>query len=275
MRLTLLAAALVANILVTQSIAAAQESDAACRGVYGGGLRVGCDGSWGSHGSGSTAPDGSGGGGGAPVDPRLVGNVITFSTDPTTGARCFTRTLQQLSDVNAAEAQNINSFRLLENTTDAACPDAPAAPAISPEEVAFAFWEEVDPPDPQPEVAPVWAITGLPSYLEPGVQTNLEQTFATILGPLTITATGAEIEVDWGDGTTSNTVDPALGGPWPNGDITHSYTDVGTVTITVTQYWTGTWSIPRIGAGGTFTKRLEQTATIPDFDVEQVQAVIQ
>jgi len=185
--------------------------------------------------------------------------------------------LREFGSVEAAENENRVAFRRLENSVDPACPPAPGAPPVvlpSPEEVALAFWNEVEPPLAEPVVAPGWAITGLPSYLEPGAQTVREETFDTVLGPMTITAVGETVAVDWGDGTVTGPVLVAQGGPYPDGQITHTYVDTGTVTIAVTQYWTGTWSLPAAAAGGTFADAITRTATIADFEVRQVQAVL-
>lgn len=185
--------------------------------------------------------------------------------------------LREFGTVAAAENENRVAFRRLENSVDPTCPAAPGAPAVvlpSPEQVAFAFWNEVDPPSPAPVVAPGWAITGLPAYLEPGTETSVQETFDTVLGPLTITAAGETVAVDWGDGATTGPVSTASGGPYPDGDITHTYVEVGTVTITVTQYWTGTWSLPAAGAGGSFDDAIPRATGIGEFEVRQVQAVI-
>jgi len=66
----------------------------------------------------------------------------------------------------------------------------------------------------------------------------------------------------------------SLGGPYPHGQIAHVYSDVGLVTITVTQSWEGSWAIPALDAFGDF-EPVERSATIPEFEVEQVQAVVE
>jgi len=269
---------LIAGALVVVLVALAGPAGADhCAGLNGAGvLVVECAGSHStSPASGVQSPgEGSPGGGGRVVDPLLMGRVVNGGTLPGGGA-CVSVGLREFGSVEAAENENRVAFRRLENSVDPACPPAPGAPPVvlpSPEEVALAFWRQVELPTPQPAVAPGWAITGLPSYLEPGTTTTVEETFDTVLGPLTITATGAQVGVDWGDGTTAGPVPATLGGPYPDGGITHVYTDVGTVTITVTQYWEGTWSLPGQG-GGTFAT-VTRTTPIEGFEVRQVQAVL-
>jgi hypothetical protein len=87
-----------------------------------------------------------------------------------------------------------------------------------------------------------------------------------------IRATGSYV-VDWGDGTAPLWDGPfqAEGRPYPNGNIAHTYDNVGTVTITLRERWTATWSLgPVTGVLG----GLATVATIPAFPVQQLQAVI-
>lgn len=108
--------------------------------------------------------------------------------------------------------------------------------------------------------APDYAMPGQPGYLEiRGPQTVT----IACLGE-TITAT-ARYVVHWGDGTETATT--SRGGPWPDGDLTHSYTDAGAVTIVVEAYWTGMWD-------GTPLPELPvpTRAELP-LDVREVQSV--
>jgi hypothetical protein len=156
-------------------------------------------------------------------------------------------------------------------TCTAAPGTTPAAPALpSPATVAQQFWVTVPLPVPNPTIPPGWAITGLPAYLVTNGTVG-PTTFdeATILGNLAITATGT-YTIDWGDGTTSGPFDTE-GLAWPTGSITHTYDDVGTVTVTVDEDWTATWSIGP--ANGTLDQ-LQTHATITGFHIRQIQAVI-
>lgn len=152
------------------------------------------------------------------------------------------------------------------------CPGVTLPAATTPAIAAQAFWRSIPLPVPHPYIAPGWAITGKPSYLEThGVLHPAPWTAATPLGPLTITASGTYF-VDWGDpvGTWSGPF-TREGAPWPDGTITHVYDFVGNYTVTIRQLWTATWALGN--QHGSLTQLLTQ-ATIAGFPVEQVQAVI-
>lgn len=61
------------------------------------------------------------------------------------------------------------------------------------------------------------------------------------------------------------------GGPWPNGTITHYWTDVGRYDVRVVQRWTGRWSLA--GVGGELAGLVTE-GVIEDFLVDELQAVI-
>ncbi|MGI8984460.1 MAG: hypothetical protein ACR2HM_08015 [Acidimicrobiales bacterium] len=90
-----------------------------------------------------------------------------------------------------------------------------------------------------------------------------------VFGPRQIRAQGA-YTVAWGDGESSGP-HTFEGQPWPGGQITHEYVNIGTYDIIVTEKWTATWSLD--GENGVL-RTLQTTGTINDFPVEQIQAVI-
>lgn len=157
-----------------------------------------------------------------------------------------------------------------------ACPRVAAtapAPVATPVTMAVQYWKTIPLPVPKPTIPPGYAICGKTAYLVTGdAVAPAPYEFNTPLGPLTITATGS-YEVDWGDGNPAGFTGPYPfeGQPYPNGQITHTYDDVGTYTVTVHEEWTATWVLG--GARGTL-RGLETAATIPGFDVEQLQAVV-
>jgi len=154
----------------------------------------------------------------------------------------------------------------------APCPEAlrSATPSSPPRVIAARYWEEIPLPAPDPYIAPGRAITGLASFLETRGTLSFDyENPTTIAGPLTIAASG-RYEVDWGDGIGSGPY-AVEGGPWPDGSIVHTYTDVGTYDVVVRIAWTATWNLG--GASGTLYE-LRTESTIEDFPVGQLQAVV-
>jgi hypothetical protein len=159
----------------------------------------------------------------------------------------------------------------------AACPGQPGTAVkarvlpVSPTQLAERFWYTVHLPVPKPVSRPDFAVTGKLVYLQAGdTNTPTSWTRATPFGPLKITAHGV-YTVDWGDGSTNTGPYNSPGGPYPSGQITHTYDVVGTVTIIVREDWRATWTI---GARGGTLADLHTTGTLPDFAVRQIQAVI-
>jgi hypothetical protein len=146
-------------------------------------------------------------------------------------------------------------------------------PAIDPASVAVQFWRTIPLPVPHPSIPPGYAITGKLAYLvTDGTLAPARYQRRTPLGTLTITARGSYL-VDWGDGTLPAWTGPyrVEGGPYPNGLISHNYDDTGTVTVIVREVWTATWALGR--ANGVLAA-LQTAATLADFPVTQLQAVI-
>lgn len=154
------------------------------------------------------------------------------------------------------------------------CPQQPRAPGEpAPVEtramVAARYWENIPLPKPRPSIAPGRAITGKMAYLETKGEIAHTYTNGTVFGPLTIVAKGS-YRVDWGDGTTTGP-HSLEGKPWPDGQITHDYINIGAYDVVVTEKWTAAWSLD--GESG-IPRTLQTTGTIDDFPVEQIQAVI-
>ena len=151
----------------------------------------------------------------------------------------------------------------------------PRCPSVEvpPEEVAVDVLERFPLPAPKPAIAPGRAIAGKLAYLEPNLaapvvsgKPTVQNTLPTALGDLAMTAT-AVYYVDWGDIETGPHTGP--GGPWPNGNITHSWSNADVYDVAVTAVWTVRW---RLGSDqGTLTVPTE--GTIEDFRVNQLQAV--
>jgi len=135
--------------------------------------------------------------------------------------------------------------------------------------VAARYWERIPLPKPQPAIAPGRAITGKLAYLETKGELSYTYTNNSIFGPVEIVAKGSYM-VDWGDGETSGPYS-FEGQPWPDGQITHEYIDVGTYDVVVTESWTATWKLG--GESGTL-RTLQTTGRIDNFPVQQIQAVV-
>jgi hypothetical protein len=85
-------------------------------------------------------------------------------------------------------------------------------------------------------------------------------------------ATGSYL-VNWGDGTAPTWAGPygQEGGPYPNGGIVHTYDNTGFVTVTLDENWSADWTI---GPFHGVLPDLRTVATIPNFRVSQLQAII-
>lgn len=151
-------------------------------------------------------------------------------------------------------------------------PCASSAPPVGTDHdlVATEHWESVTLPAPRPYIAPGKAITGLGAYLETrGALTYSYSNPDTVFGPLEIEARG-QYFVDWGDGTVTGP-HSVEGQPWPDGQISHSYTFVGSYDVVVEIRWTATW---RFGDETGVLDELVTTGVIEDFPVGQIQAVV-
>ena len=200
----------------------------------------------------TTGPDGQG---------CITTGYIEQGTTPTDGVRTDLIT-QNILDVHGLPLEY------------PPCPEQPRAPgqpalAETPSMIARREWERVALPTPQPAIAPGRAITGKLAYLETKGNTAHTHTSNTVLGQLVIVATGSYV-IDWGDGEKSGP-HSFEGKPWPDGQITHNYMNVGYYDVVVTERWTATW---RLGGESGVLRTLQTTGRIDDFPVEQIQAVI-
>ena len=202
------------------------------------------------------------------ADVYSVGEVVIGPN----GQACVTFTQLQAPDAAdvLAPAAEIAAIELM--ALYGVCPGTPVPPAITanPAAYATAFWQTIPLPVPKPTIPPGYAITGMPAYLVTGGTVDPPgYSEATPLGQLTVTAHGA-YHVDWGDGATGGPYD-AEGQPYPHGTIAHTYEDVGTVTVTVTESWAATWTL---GAARGTLAGIQTRAAIDRFQIQQIQAVI-
>ncbi|CAN5726506.1 hypothetical protein BH24ACT3_BH24ACT3_08470 [soil metagenome] len=154
------------------------------------------------------------------------------------------------------------------------CP--PAAPAFDPAAAAAAYWERfVQPPPPSPlRVAPGEMLVGLEAFLEIGGDPSPTWSLANPIGPAVIITAEPRYVVSWGDGTSTRTSSQGVPHPGGPGEITHTYQDAGTPTITVRAYWRATWALADGSNRGTLAELPLPTTASLDLPVREVQAVI-
>ncbi|HET9690923.1 MAG TPA: hypothetical protein VFP61_07200 [Acidimicrobiales bacterium] len=191
---------------------------------------------------------------------------------PTAANLCVTfvqRTAPDGADILAPAAE-IAAINLMLQYPLCQGSQVPPAITANPQAYAIQFWRSIQLPVPKPSVPPGYAITGKPAYLvTDGVTHPPAYTEATPLGQLSVTATGT-YTVDWGDGATGGPY-AFEGQPYPDGTIAHTYDQVATVRVVVSESWTATW---QLGAASGTLGGLRTQAAIPGFEVRQVQAVI-
>jgi hypothetical protein len=123
---------------------------------------------------------------------------------------------------------------------------------------------------PAPRIQPGRAIAGKLAFLELGGPGARSFDLADPLG-----GPGAHVEahptyrVDWGDGTVTETT--SSGGPWPRGDVTHTYQRTGHYDVVVTARWAARWTSGADGGGD--LSGLTTEGRIARFPVTEVQAV--
>ncbi len=215
--------------------------------------------------------------------PTIYPAAVPYLTDNGGGGFCIA--VQDRSTSNPDVATGINNayehrwqtlvgnYLLCPGPPTGANPaGAPAAAALPPAAVAGSFWA-VHGADllgrPAPSIAPGYALAGKLGYLETHAPTSRQFSNPTPLGPLTIAARGTFL-VDWGDGTGSQGPYDTAGAPWPDGQITHTWDDLGRYDVTVVEVWTATWSLA--GAHGDLAALRTQGA-IRQFEVRQLESV--
>ncbi|HET7489455.1 MAG TPA: hypothetical protein VFJ85_16125 [Acidimicrobiales bacterium] len=173
----------------------------------------------------------------------------------------------------AADAKWSRSFAQANGASYQQCPAGTPAPRRTQEQIeddlARHFWDVRVLPDPVLKVVPDYALTGKKVYLQITGERRQHFDVNNPLGDdVAIDATSSYV-VDWGDHTTTTTA--SQGGPWPDGDVTHVYTDVtaGAV-ITVTQVWAAHWTAGR-NSGDLAGLHTAGTLTVP---VKELQAII-
>ena len=156
------------------------------------------------------------------------------------------------------------------NVPGPAGPPGAAGPQLDPAAFVRNYLNVVPLPEPAPRIAPGRMLVGWRAFLEVGGGLDFDFTDATAFGQLEIEAR-ATVHVDWGDGSARAGPYASLGGPFPEGDITHVYINPGAYDVEVTLAWSAQWTFA--GGQGTIPTGLSTTATIEDFPVQEGQAV--
>jgi hypothetical protein len=207
--------------------------------------------------------------------PTSYPAAVPYLTDNGSGGFCIS--VHDRSTTNAEDAKTTNdaaNFVWPMLVGDYLLCPAPAAgsPPLPPAALAGLFWT-VHGQDllgrPAPSIAPGYGLAGKLGYLETHASTTQDFSNPTPLGPLGISAHGSFM-VDWGDGSGWQGPYDNPGAPWPDGDITHSWIDVGQYDVRVAEVWTATWSLG--GAQGSLAA-LRTQGSIPSFEIRQLQSI--
>jgi hypothetical protein len=206
--------------------------------------------------------------------PVIAPLAVPYVADPGFGAFCVEVQPLATADPNAP-ANYANRWQQLV-ASYVLCPGAQPTPAgaapLPPGAIAGTFWAQhgVDLLGrPAPTIAPGYALAGKLGYLETHAPTAKQFSNPTPLGVLTISAGGTFL-VDWGDGTGQQGPYDTAGAPWPDGQITHAWDDIGHYDVNVVEVWSATWSLA--GAHGSLAA-LRTEGTIRNFEVRQLESV--
>jgi hypothetical protein len=192
----------------------------------------------------------------------------------------FTSNQSRASD--ASTAQFLAAFAAANGSSRVpVCPATNMASAPSQYKAVMTFWREENLPHPTVTSHPDYAITGRPTYVEIGGPPSLDVDIADpVSGQLVHVHARSVYTVTWGDRwadasdprSAATTVTTSQGGPYPDGDVIHTYRHVdGQLMIAVRQDWTASWNAgPSLGGP---LSGLHTDAELP-FHVEQVQAVV-
>lgn len=220
------------------------------------------------------APGPGPGPGQPPPDPSTLVEIPFLTAGLPRGGLCVaTAVVSVPGGPNSALAAEAEQAWLRLMRTYQLCPGLPpTGPTVTT--YAEAFIRTIALPVPQPRLAPGYAITGKAGYLQtrstlapdPVVQ-------PTPFGPLQVVI-GGQYFVHWGDEADPAAFDGPFseeGGPWPAGNITHTWDRAGPVTVVVEARWTATW---QLGQAGGVLAGLTTRATVTNFPIESLQAVI-
>lgn len=194
---------------------------------------------------------------------------------------------QQVIDPNLAYCQQLAGGRtgddrnayiadcvvMMQNSVGTPTLQAPAVPAIPPavqaRQIAIEFVNNTEMPVPKPKLSAPSGVCGARHSVDLQIPDTFQPSNAsTPMGPLQLRARGT-FTVDWGDG--SRNTYTTTGAAWPQSDISHTWTERGTYTVTVTAMWSAHWSIAEYSG---VIPGLATTGTVPSWQVYEAQAVL-
>jgi hypothetical protein len=208
--------------------------------------------------------------------PPSPSTVVAGRLDLVDGQRCV-RIIDVPGDPDSPQALELELLALQYYRDHGPCPGTDVPPAIltpSPGAVAHQLWrDQVQLPTPTLAIPPGRAIVGKPAYLTIHGPHHQRWHFDALGYAIDLAATST-YTIDWGDGTTHTDI-TTQGGPWPDGDLRHTYQHAGHYHVTVTQHWTATWTAASADGttSGTIDGVLTTTGTLTNFPVQQIQAV--
>jgi hypothetical protein len=123
---------------------------------------------------------------------------------------------------------------------------------------------------PQLKISPSSAIPGLPVFMSiSGAQNTTINLLREVAGHQVHVVLNSTYDIDWGDGTAFTT--SSQGGPFPNGDVQHTYVDSNPYVIVVRQHWKGRWTSDDGRSGTIVGDPLTQaSASITILDAEAI-----
>lgn len=185
-----------------------------------------------------------------------VARSATVTVEDPLGQLWMDRALQMIADPLLADVE----FRWCDDTANTAI-------AADPTAAARDFVRSIPLPTAELTIAPGFALTGQPAYLEVAGQESFTANGAIPgFGGLQATLRPTSIVVDWGDGATEVVADGRTGAAWDGPaeqQILHTYTHAqDQVTVTAQVHWEARWSV------GGFTGTVSDLQVVGELDLE-------
>ncbi len=136
----------------------------------------------------------------------------------------------------------------------------PTNPAMNVNIVRYEITRSL--PIPKPSFDPPFTLVSVPAFLSSGATLSDHLDLSTPIGRVIADATGT-LDINFGDGTSDLSTN-LLGGPYPTGNITHTWSNTGCYLVDVTVDWTVLYQTPN-GTGQ--INGLTTDATIPNYCV--------